>query len=107
MTLLTNLFNSGRNVGATQQQLSGTIQNDILKEYMVRNTYIYPPSPSMRIIQDIFAYTRYVVENMIDDIPYKCTVTTSCISPLCLSERKECIHVIYEFFIFLFHSFTH
>jgi methylmalonyl-CoA mutase len=38
-------------------QLSGTIQNDILKEFMVRNTYIYPPTPSMRIIADIFAYT--------------------------------------------------
>ncbi|MFO1533488.1 MAG: methylmalonyl-CoA mutase family protein, partial [Thermoplasmatota archaeon] len=38
-------------------QLTGTIQNDILKEFMVRNTYIYPPLPSMRIISDIFAYT--------------------------------------------------
>lgn len=43
--------------GVTQAQLSGTIQNDILKEYMVRNTYIYPPAPSMRIIADIFEYT--------------------------------------------------
>ncbi|MDQ5980809.1 MAG: methylmalonyl-CoA mutase [Verrucomicrobiota bacterium] len=43
--------------GAKPEQLSGTIQNDILKEYMVRNTYIYPPAPSMRIIADIFAYT--------------------------------------------------
>lgn len=39
------------------EQLAGTIQNDILKEFMVRNTYIYPPSPSMRIISDIFSYT--------------------------------------------------
>ncbi len=39
------------------EQLSGTIQNDILKEFMVRNTYIYPPAPSMRIISDIFSYT--------------------------------------------------
>ena len=39
------------------QQLAGTIQNDILKEFMVRNTYIYPPKPSIRIIADIFAYT--------------------------------------------------
>ena len=39
--------------GVSQDQLSGTIQNDILKEYMVRNTYIYPPEPSMRIIGDI------------------------------------------------------
>ncbi|MEW9668803.1 methylmalonyl-CoA mutase [Ammoniphilus sp. 3BR4] len=43
--------------GVKPSQLSGTIQNDILKEYMVRNTYIYPPEPSMRIIADIFAYT--------------------------------------------------
>ena len=43
--------------GVSQAQLSGTIQNDILKEFMVRNTYIYPPAPSMRIIADIFAYT--------------------------------------------------
>ncbi|ARK11522.1 methylmalonyl-CoA mutase [Fibrella sp. ES10-3-2-2] len=43
--------------GVTPEKLSGTIQNDILKEFMVRNTYIYPPSPSMRLIGDIFAYT--------------------------------------------------
>ncbi len=43
--------------GVTPQQLSGTIQNDILKEFMVRNTYIYPPEPSMQIVADIFAYT--------------------------------------------------
>jgi methylmalonyl-CoA mutase len=43
--------------GVRQEQLTGTIQNDILKEYMVRNTYIYPPETSMRIISDIFAYT--------------------------------------------------
>ncbi len=43
--------------GVAAAQLSGTIQNDILKEFMVRNTYIYPPAPSMRIIGDIFAYT--------------------------------------------------
>ena len=43
--------------GVRQEQLSGTIQNDILKEFMVRNTYIYPPAPSMRIIADIFEYT--------------------------------------------------
>src|SRR3546814_4725349 len=43
--------------GVSQAQLSGTIQNDILKEFMVRNTYIYPPAPSMRIIQNIFGYT--------------------------------------------------
>ena len=43
--------------GIAQDQLSGTIQNDILKEFMVRNTYIYPPTPSMNIIADIFGYT--------------------------------------------------
>jgi methylmalonyl-CoA mutase len=43
--------------GAKMEQLSGTIQNDILKEYMVRNTYIYPPAPSIRIIADIFSFT--------------------------------------------------
>lgn len=43
--------------GVKPEQLSGTIQNDILKEFMVRNTYIYPPTPSMRIISDIFAFT--------------------------------------------------
>ncbi|GLU56748.1 methylmalonyl-CoA mutase [Dyadobacter frigoris] len=43
--------------GVSAEKLSGTIQNDILKEFMVRNTYIYPPAPSMRIVGDIFAYT--------------------------------------------------
>src|SRR5690606_6810300 len=43
--------------GVAPEQLAGTIQNDILKEFMVRNTYIYPPAPSMRIISDIFVYT--------------------------------------------------
>jgi methylmalonyl-CoA mutase len=43
--------------GISQEKLSGTIQNDILKEFMVRNTYIYPPAPSMRIVADIIAYT--------------------------------------------------
>ena len=48
---------AGEEQGVSPQKLSGTIQNDILKEFMVRNTYIYPPSPSMRIISDIFAYS--------------------------------------------------
>src|SRR5664279_5548285 len=43
--------------GVPMEKLAGTIQNDILKEFMVRNTYIYPPSPSMRIIADIFEFT--------------------------------------------------
>ncbi len=48
---------AGEEQGATQAQLSGTIQNDILKEFMVRNTYIYPPQPSMRIVADIIEHT--------------------------------------------------
>jgi methylmalonyl-CoA mutase len=48
---------AGEEQGVPPEQLSGTIQNDILKEFMVRNTYIYPPAPSMRIVSDIFAYT--------------------------------------------------
>jgi methylmalonyl-CoA mutase len=46
----------GREQGVALDQLSGTIQNDVLKEFMVRNTYIYPPGPSMRIVRDIFAF---------------------------------------------------
>jgi methylmalonyl-CoA mutase len=48
---------AGEEQGVSPKQLAGTIQNDILKEFMVRNTYIYPPAPSMRIVSDIFAYT--------------------------------------------------
>ncbi|MBK62202.1 MAG: methylmalonyl-CoA mutase, partial [Altererythrobacter sp.] len=48
---------AGEEQGVAQARLDGTIQNDILKEFMVRNTYIYPPEPSMRIISDIIAYT--------------------------------------------------
>jgi methylmalonyl-CoA mutase len=48
---------AGEEQGVPHEKLSGTIQNDILKEFMVRNTYIYPPRPSMRIISDIFGYT--------------------------------------------------
>ena len=48
---------AGEEQGVERKLLDGTIQNDILKEFMVRNTYIYPPEPSMRIISDIFGYT--------------------------------------------------
>ncbi len=48
---------AGEEQGVTPAQLAGTLQNDILKEFMVRNTYIYPPTPSMRIVSDIIAYT--------------------------------------------------
>jgi len=55
--ILANFIVTGEEQGVDRAQLSGTIQNDILKEFMVRNTYIYPPAPSMRIIADIIAYT--------------------------------------------------
>ncbi len=48
---------AGEEQGVPAAKLSGTIQNDILKEFMVRNTYIYPPTPSMRIVADIIEYT--------------------------------------------------
>jgi methylmalonyl-CoA mutase len=48
---------AGEEQGVSAEKLTGTIQNDILKEFMVRNTYIYPPAPSMRLIADIFSYT--------------------------------------------------
>ena len=51
------MFVAAEEQGVRQDRLSGTIQNDILKEFMVRNTYIYPPAPSMRIVGDIIAYT--------------------------------------------------
>lgn len=55
--ILANFIVTGEEQGHSRAVLSGTIQNDILKEFMVRNTYIYPPEPSMRIIADIIAYT--------------------------------------------------
>ena len=55
--VLANFIVAGEEQGVAPENLSGTIQNDILKEFMVRNTYIYPPEPSMRIVADIIAYT--------------------------------------------------
>ncbi len=55
--ILASFIVAGEEQGCTKAELSGTIQNDILKEFMVRNTYIYPPEPSMRIIADIIEYT--------------------------------------------------
>jgi len=55
--VLANFIVTGEEQGVDRKLLSGTIQNDILKEFMVRNTYIYPPEPSMRIIADIIEYT--------------------------------------------------
>src|SRR6056300_160513 len=59
--ILANFIVAGEEQGHDKSVLAGTIQNDILKEFMVRNTYIYPPEPSMRIISDIIGYTS---ENM-------------------------------------------
>jgi len=55
--ILANFIVTGEEQGVDRSLLSGTIQNDILKEFMVRNTYVYPPEPSMRIIADIIEYT--------------------------------------------------
>jgi methylmalonyl-CoA mutase len=57
LPVLASFIVAGEEQGVKQELLSGTIQNDILKEFMVRNTYIYPPTPSMRIVADIIAYT--------------------------------------------------
>ncbi len=57
LPVLASFIVAGEEQGVARSALSGTIQNDILKEFMVRNTYIYPPEPSMRIVADIIAYT--------------------------------------------------
>ncbi len=57
LPVLAGFIVAGEEQGVSRAQLSGTIQNDILKEFMVRNTYIYPPEPSMRIVADIIEYT--------------------------------------------------
>ncbi len=57
LPVLASFIVAGEEQGVDRAQLSGTIQNDILKEFMVRNTYIYPPEPSMRIVADIIEYT--------------------------------------------------
>ncbi|MBK5222916.1 MAG: methylmalonyl-CoA mutase [Acidimicrobiia bacterium] len=57
LPVLASFIVAGEEQGVDRSQLSGTIQNDILKEFMVRNTYIYPPGPSMRIVADIIGYT--------------------------------------------------
>src|SRR5437868_7421486 len=57
LPVLAGYIVAGEEQGVYQEKLSGTIQNDILKEFMVRNTYIYPPTPSMRIVADIIEYT--------------------------------------------------
>ena len=60
--------------GVALKDLAGTIQNDILKEFMVRNTYIYPPTPSMKIISDIFQYTSKTVSYTHLTLPTICSV---------------------------------
>src|SRR6059036_2166769 len=57
LPVLASFIVAGEEQGVSRAKLTGTIQNDILKEFMVRNTYIYPPGPSMRIVADIIAYT--------------------------------------------------
>lgn len=57
LPILASYIVAAEEQGVSGEKLTGTIQNDILKEFMVRNTYIYPPTPSMKIISDIFAYT--------------------------------------------------
>ena len=57
LPVMASFIVAGEEQGVPQEKLSGTIQNDILKEFMVRNTYIYPPAPSMRIVADIIAHT--------------------------------------------------
>jgi methylmalonyl-CoA mutase len=57
LPVLASFIVAGEEQGVPQEKLTGTIQNDILKEFMVRNTYIYPPAPSMRIVADIITYT--------------------------------------------------
>lgn len=68
--------------GATQDLLEGTIQNDVLKEFMVRNTFIYPPAPSMRTIGDIFGYTSEHMPkyNRFVSSPCVCMVRVGCVS---------------------------
>lgn len=58
--VLATFIVTGEEQGVPKEKLTGTIQNDILKEFMVRNTYIFPPEPSMKIIADIFQYTAQV-----------------------------------------------
>lgn len=58
--VLATFIVTGEEQGVPKEKLTGTIQNDILKEFMVRNTYIFPPEPSMKIIADIFQYTAKV-----------------------------------------------
>lgn len=60
---------TGEEQGVPKEKLTGTIQNDILKEFMVRNTYIFPPEPSMHAIADIFAYTSKV-SSTFDFVPF-------------------------------------
>src|SRR6185437_3504191 len=56
LPVLANFIVAGEEQGVPPERLSGTIQNDILKEFLVRNTYVYPPEPSMRIVADIIAF---------------------------------------------------
>ena len=82
--------------GVAQAELSGTIQNDILKEFMVRNTYIYPPAPSIRIIGDIIEYTAKhmpkfnSISNKILRHAHQRVVRCLALSPLFAARRPRC-----------------
>lgn len=60
LPILAMFIVTGEEQGVAKENLTGTIQNDILKEFMVRNTYIFPPEPSMHVIADIFSYSAKV-----------------------------------------------
>ena len=64
MPIMAMFIVAGLEQNVSLDKLSGTIQNDILKEFMVRNTYIFPPEPSMKIIGDIFVYTSKVLKHL-------------------------------------------
>ena len=69
--ILANYIVAGEEQGHDKSLLAGTIQNDILKEFMVRNTYIYPPAPSMRIVSDIFGYTSNAYAEIQLDLDFR------------------------------------
>ena len=77
--------------GVKPDQLTGTIQNDILKEFMVRNTYIYPPEFSMKIVGDIFEYTSQVSYTLVNTTTYSCVMYMYFPIPTYLDIQCTCI----------------
>ena len=69
---------SGLNQGCPEERLTGTIQNDILKEFMVRNTFIFPLKPSMRIVADIIEYTSKTCQDLIQFLLVAITCKRQC-----------------------------